>query len=310
MAFTVVILAAGQGNRMKSDIPKVLHPIAGESMLGYVIDAVRQLEPEKINIVHGFKGEQLKDKYNSSDLSWSHQSEQLGTGHALVQAIPSIPDDHEVLVMCGDTPLITYSSLKNIFDKKYEDQVVLLTSLVQDPTNYGRIIRDPSNSIISIVEEQDATDSEKLINEVNTGIMKLPGNKLKVWLNKIDANNNQKEFYLTDVISLAVKDGIAINGVALDDEQEALGINDRFDLAIAERIVQARNASILLDFGATLIDPDRFDLRGELTVGKDVVIDANVIFEGNVVLKDRVEIGPNVIIRDTCLLYTSPSPRD
>ena len=124
MAFTVVILAAGQGNRMKSDIPKVLHPIAGESMLGYVIDAVRQLEPEKINIVHGFKGEQLKDKYNSSDLSWSHQSEQLGTGHALVQAIPSIPDDHEVLVMCGDTPLITYSSLKNIFDKKYEDQVV------------------------------------------------------------------------------------------------------------------------------------------------------------------------------------------
>ncbi|MBI79992.1 MAG: UDP-N-acetylglucosamine diphosphorylase/glucosamine-1-phosphate N-acetyltransferase [Gammaproteobacteria bacterium] len=301
MAFTVVILAAGQGNRMKSDIPKVLHPIAGESMLGYVIDAVRQLEPEKINIVHGFKGEQLKDKYNSSDLSWSHQSEQLGTGHALVQAIPSIPDDHEVLVMCGDTPLITYSSLKNIFDKKYEDQVVLLTSLVQDPTNYGRIIRDPSNSIISIVEEQDATDSEKLINEVNTGIMKLPGNKLKVWLNKIDANNNQKEFYLTDVISLAVKDGIAINGVALDDEQEALGINDRFDLAIAERIVQARNASILLDFGATLIDPDRFDLRGELTVGKDVVIDANVIFEGNVVLKDRVEIGPNVIIRDTTL---------
>ncbi len=301
MAFTVVILAAGQGNRMKSDIPKVLHPIAGESMLGYVIDAVRQLEPEKINIVHGFKGEQLKDKYNSSDLSWSHQSEQLGTGHALVQAIPSIPDDHEVLVMCGDTPLITYSSLKNIFDKKYEDQVVLLTSLVQDPTNYGRIIRDPSNSIISIVEEQDATDSEKLINEVNTGIMKLPGNKLKIWLNKIDANNNQKEFYLTDVISLAVKDGIAINGVALDDEQEALGINDRFDLAIAERIVQARNASILLDFGATLIDPDRFDLRGELTVGKDVVIDANVIFEGNVVLKDRVEIGPNVIIRDTTL---------
>lgn len=301
MSFTVVILAAGQGNRMKSDIPKVLHPIAGESMLGYVIDAVRQLEPEKINIVHGFKGEQLKDKYNSSDLSWSHQSEQLGTGHALVQAIPSIPDDHEVLVMCGDTPLITYSSLKNIFDKKYEDQAVLLTSLVQDPTNYGRIIRDPSNSIISIVEEQDATDSEKLINEVNTGIMKLPGNKLKVWLNKIEANNNQKEFYLTDVISLAVKDGIAINGVALDDEQEALGINDRFDLAIAERIVQARNASILLDFGATLIDPDRFDLRGELTVGKDVVIDANVIFEGNVVLKDRVEIGPNVIIRDTTL---------
>ena len=301
MSFTVVILAAGQGNRMKSDIPKVLHPIAGESMLGYVIDAVRQLEPEKINIVHGFKGEQLKDKYNSSDLSWSHKSEQLGTGHALVQAIPSIPDDHEVLVMCGDTPLITYSSLKNIFDKKYEDQAVLLTSLVQDPTNYGRIIRDPSNSIISIVEEQDATDSEKLINEVNTGIMKLPGNKLKVWLNKIDANNNQKEFYLTDVISLAVKDGIAINGVALDDEQEALGINDRFDLAIAERIVQARNASILLDFGATLIDPDRFDLRGELTVGKDVVIDANVIFEGNVVLKDRVEIGPNVIIRDTTL---------
>jgi bifunctional UDP-N-acetylglucosamine pyrophosphorylase/glucosamine-1-phosphate N-acetyltransferase len=301
LSLTVVILAAGQGNRMKSDIPKVLHPIAGESMLGYVIDVVRQLEPEHINIVHGFQGDQLKEKYTTPDLSWSHQSEQLGTGHALAQAAPSIPDDHDVLVMCGDAPLITYSSLKNLFDKKYDDQIVLLTSLMQDPTNYGRIIRDQSNSIISIVEEQDATDSEKLINEVNTGIMKLPGNKLKAWLNKIDSNNNQKEFYLTDVVSLAVKDSITINGVVVDDEHEALGINDRFDLAIAERIIQARNASMLLDFGATLIDPDRFDLRGELTVGKDVVIDANVIFEGNVVLKDRVKIGPNVIVRDTIL---------
>tara|TARA_E500000331_G_scaffold138353_2_gene135129 strand:- start:61961 stop:63325 length:1365 start_codon:yes stop_codon:yes gene_type:complete len=301
LSLAVVILAAGQGTRMRSDVPKVLHPLAGESMLSYVIDVARQLEPEQINIVYGFEGEKLKEKFDSSDITWSHQSEQLGTGHALAQAMPSVSKNSEILVMCGDTPLITLQSIKALFHKKYNEQVTLLTSVVEDPKNYGRIIRNNSGSIESIIEERDATESEKLIKEVNTGIMRLPANGLKGWLKKIDINNKQKEFYLTDVVSLAVKDGYQVNGVILDDESEALGINDRYDLAIAERIIQSRNASMLLDFGATLIDPDRFDLRGELTIGKDVVIDVNAIFEGNVILKDRVKIGPNVVIRNSQL---------
>jgi len=300
MSLDIVILAAGQGTRMRSALPKVLHPIAGKSMLGHVIDTARLLQPSSMQVVIGHGADKVREQLAADDLSFVLQAEQLGTGHAVAQALPKLSAE-KVLILYGDVPLIEQQTLQRLLALVNEQQLGLLTVELADPTGYGRIVRNGQGSVEAIVEHKDANDAQRAIREGNTGILAVPGNRLADWLGRLSNSNAQGEYYLTDVIAMAVADGLVVATEQAGDEMEVLGANDRIQLAQLERHYQYRAGRRLMAQGVTLIDPARFDLRGDVTVGRDVLIDINVILEGRVVIEDNVQIGPNCVIKNTTL---------
>jgi len=300
MSLDIVILAAGQGTRMRSALPKVLHPVAGKSMLGHVIDTARLLKPQGIHVVIGHGAELVRERLAADDLNFVLQSEQLGTGHAVAQALPALSAER-VLILYGDVPLIEVETLQRLLQQVSEQQLGLLTVNLNDPTGYGRIVRDENGVVKAIVEHKDASAEQRLIREGNTGILAVPGKKLGDWLGRLSNSNAQGEYYLTDVIAMAVADGLVVATEQAADEMEVLGANDRIQLSQLERHYQYRAARRLMVQGVTLIDPARFDLRGEVTVGRDVSIDINVILEGQVLIEDGVQIGPNCVIKNSVL---------
>jgi bifunctional UDP-N-acetylglucosamine pyrophosphorylase/glucosamine-1-phosphate N-acetyltransferase len=296
---SVVILAAGAGKRMKSDLPKVLQPLAGRPLLKHVIDAARALEPAAIFVVHGHLGERVREALRDEPVTWVHQAEQLGTGHAVQQAAVLVPDSHQVLVLYGDVPLVRPATLAALGALAGEKSVGLLTATLEDPTGYGRIVRDAAGRVRRIVEERDASARVRALHEVNTGLMAAPARRLKRWLAKLGNRNTQREYYLTDVVAMAVADKVRVSPLLAPSVAEVLGVNDKTQLAQVEAGYRAQRASELLEAGVTLCDPARLDVRGEVTVGRDVLIDINVVLEGRVVLGDRVRIGPHCVVRDT-----------
>jgi len=300
MSLDIVILAAGQGTRMRSALPKVLHPVAGKSMLGHVIDTARQLKPQGIHVVIGHGAERVREQLAADDLNFVLQSEQLGTGHAVAQALPALTAER-VLILYGDVPLIEVETLQRLLQLVSEQQLGLLTVNLNDPSGYGRIVRNDNGVVNAIVEHKDATPEQRLINEGNTGILAVPGKRLADWLGRLSNSNAQGEYYLTDVIAMAVADGLVVATEQATDEMEVLGANDRIQLSQLERHYQYRAARKLMVQGVTLIDPARFDLRGEVAVGRDVTIDINVILEGQVIIENGVQIGPNCVIKNSTL---------
>jgi bifunctional UDP-N-acetylglucosamine pyrophosphorylase/glucosamine-1-phosphate N-acetyltransferase len=300
MSLDVVILAAGQGTRMRSALPKVLHPVAGNSMLGHVIHSARQLSPDSIHVVIGHGGEQVRKQLASNDLNFVVQDKQLGTGHAVAQALPVL-NAETVLILYGDVPLIKVETLNRLLTLVNDQQLGLLTVTLDNPTGYGRIVRDNQQRVCAIVEHKDATETQKAIKEGNTGILAVPGRRLADWLGRLSNSNAQGEYYLTDVIAMAVGDGLVVATAQPEDAMEVQGANDRKQLAELERHYQQGEARRLMALGVTLRDPARFDVRGDVTVGQDVVIDVNVILEGRVIIEDDVSIGPNCVIKDSTL---------
>lgn len=294
----VVILAAGQGKRMRSTLPKVLQPLAGKPMLGHVLAAARALEAQRICVVYGHGGEQVRARLDAPDLAWALQEPQLGTGHAVQQALPHLGDEGDALVLYGDVPLIGLPTLRRLAAAAQGGRLALLTVEFDNPTGYGRILRDGAGRVTRIVEEKDASEAERCVREVNTGILVAPVVQLRNWLGRIGNDNAQHEYYLTDIIGLAVADGVEVVTVQPDAVAETLGVNSKQQLAELERLYQAGIARRLLDEGVTLIDPARLDVRGELVCGRDVEIDVNCVFEGRVELGDNVRIGANCVIRD------------
>jgi bifunctional UDP-N-acetylglucosamine pyrophosphorylase/glucosamine-1-phosphate N-acetyltransferase len=300
MSLEIVILAAGQGTRMRSALPKVLHPIAGNSMLGHVIHSARQLDPQRIHVVIGHGADVVRERLAAEDLNFVLQDKQLGTGHATAQAVPFITAD-TVLILYGDVPLIEVETLQRLLKHVVPGQMGLLTVELDDPTGYGRIVRDADGKVAAIVEHKDASEAQRAITEGNTGILAVPANRLADWMSRLSNNNAQGEYYLTDVIEMAVSDGLVVATEQPHDPMEVQGANDRKQLSELERHYQLRVGRRLMAQGVTLRDPARFDVRGEVTVGRDVLIDINVILEGNVVIEDDVEIGPNCVIKDSTL---------
>jgi len=295
---SVVILAAGQGKRMKSDLPKVLQPVAGRPLLKHVIDAAGALAPAATYVVYGHGGDRVRDTLKNEKVAWVLQAERLGTGHAVMQAAPDIPDDHMVLVLYGDVPLITAHTLQQLLALAGPKKVGLLTMIVDDPTGYGRVVRKGRNQVQKVVEQKDASKKELKIQECNTGVVAAPARLLKKWLKKLKNNNSQGEYYLTDIIALAVADKATVNPLVAPDNAEVLGVNDKAQLAEVEAHYRRRAAHALMIGGVTVADPARLDVRGSVTHGVDVSIDINVIFEGTVKLGNRVRVGPNTVIRN------------
>jgi bifunctional UDP-N-acetylglucosamine pyrophosphorylase / glucosamine-1-phosphate N-acetyltransferase len=294
----VIILAAGAGKRMKSALPKVLQPLAGRPLLQYVLDTARSLNPAAIHVVYGHGGEAVPKAFAHESVTWVLQPEQLGTGHAVMQAAPELTAGQRVLILYGDGPLIRTETLRALLQAAGRDAVGLLTVNASDPAGYGRVLRNAKGQVRAIVEEKDATAKQRRIRECNTGVMTMPANRLTKWLGRLNNRNSQREYYLTDVIALAVRDRVAVQPLIAPDEQEVQGINDRVQLAAAETAWRTRQARKLMLDGATLLDPTRIDVRGTVTVGQDVVIDVNVVLEGQVKLGDGVRIGPNCLIRN------------
>ncbi|MDO6474139.1 bifunctional UDP-N-acetylglucosamine diphosphorylase/glucosamine-1-phosphate N-acetyltransferase GlmU [Alteromonas sp. 1_MG-2023] len=297
MAFSVVVLAAGKGTRMKSSLPKVLHPVGGIPMVQRIINTVEALNASAVHLVYGHGGDQLQAAVTGNNLNWCLQAEQLGTGHAVQQAVPHIKDDEDVLVLVGDAPLIQKATLERLAAVKAECDLALLTVELDDPTGMGRIVRE-NNNITAIVEHKDATDAQREIKEINTGMMMMAGSDLKRWLGNLSNNNAQGEYYLTDVIAMAAAEGKQIQSAQPDAVEEVEGVNNRAQLAALERALQARQAHALMMDGVTLADPARVDIRGEVITGNDVAVDVNVIFEGKVTLGSNVKIGANCILRN------------
>jgi bifunctional UDP-N-acetylglucosamine pyrophosphorylase / glucosamine-1-phosphate N-acetyltransferase len=293
----VVILAAGQGKRMRSDLPKVLQPLAGKPLLQHVLDTAAQLAPAALHVVYGHGGEAVRAACTDPAIRWVLQAEQRGTGHALLQAMPGIPDDHQVLVLYGDVPLLRAETLRELLQLA-ADQLSLLTVNLADPTGYGRVLRDARGRVRAIVEQKDATAAQRRVREANTGVMVLPAKPLKKWLAALRSDNAQGEYYLTDVIAMAVKARMHVAPLVAGSESEVMGVNDKLQLAQLEAALRAQLAAEAMRAGATLADPARFDQRGTLNLGRDVFIDANVLFEGHVELGDRVRVGPNCVLRD------------
>jgi bifunctional UDP-N-acetylglucosamine pyrophosphorylase/glucosamine-1-phosphate N-acetyltransferase len=294
----VVILAAGQGSRMKSSLPKVLHRIAGKPMLHHVMDTARQLGAERIHGVIGHGADQVKALTQADDVQWAMQEQQLGTGHAVAQALPNLPDGAHVLILYGDVPLTQPETLAELVSRVSEHAIGLLTVRLDNPDGYGRILRDKQGKVTAIVEQKDATQEQKTINEVNTGILAVSASHLKAWLPQLSNANAQGEYYLTDLIAMASEAGVSIEVAQPDTEFEVQGVNNRIQLADLERWYQKQQADQLMTEGASLADPARIDVRGQLTVGQDVLIDINAIFEGNVTLERGVSIGPNCLLRN------------
>lgn len=296
-SLSVVILAAGKGTRMYSDLPKVLHPLAGKPMVQHVIDTALKLGAQKVHLVYGHGGDLLKEKLSDQPLNWVLQAEQLGTGHAMQQAAPHFSDDEDVLMLYGDVPLISGETLQRLLAAKPQGGIGLLTVKLANPTGYGRIVRENDN-VVGIVEHKDATAEQHKINEINTGILVASGRDLKRWLGKLNNNNAQGEYYITDIIALAHQEGHRIEAVHPDRLSEVEGVNNRLQLSALEREYQSEQAQKLLLAGVMLLDPARFDLRGELIHGRDISIDTNVIIEGTVKLGDRVRIGTGCVLKD------------
>lgn len=305
MNLNVVILAAGKGTRMKSVLPKVLQPLAKSPLLVHVLNTTFTLNASRVVVVYGHGGEQVKTCIESvfpeRPLAWAEQAQQLGTGHAVMQALPEVDDDARVLVLYGDVPLTSASTLDRLINTVPVERLGLLTIHMDKPTGYGRILRDAAGRVLQIVEEKDASAEQKLVTEVNTGIMVATAKKLREWLPKLSSNNAQGEYYLTDIVKLANDDGTGVEAVVVSDPIEVEGVNDKRQLARLERLFQHRNAEHLMAMGATVADPARLDVRGHVDVGSDCFIDVNVVFEGRVVLGNHVEIGPNCVIIDSVI---------
>ncbi len=300
MSPQIIVLAAGLGKRMQSRLPKVLHPLAGRPLLARVLDNARALAPRKIIVVHGHGAEQVKAAFPEADIEWVLQSEQLGTGHAVQQAAPHLKADADVLVLYGDVPLISPATLKALLAAA-GGGMALLSADASDPTGYGRVVRDGSGRVARVVEQRDASAAEMAIHEINAGFYALPARLLVPWLKRLRNDNAQKEYYLTDLIGMAVAEGVAVNAVKAMHWAEVAGVNSKRELAGLEREFQKQQAGKLLDAGVTLADPARIDVRGELQCGRDVSIDVNCVFEGKVSLGDGVRIGPNCILRDVSI---------
>ena len=296
----IVILAAGKGTRMHSNLPKVLHKLAGEPILAHVIECVKKLNPQKIIVVVGFGGEQVKQAFAHEAIIWVNQAEQLGTGHAVQQAVEHLEDDATALILLGDVPLIDAESCAKLTDVG-RTQLAIMSFIKADPAGYGRIVRGANNSVVAIVEHKDASELQRQINEVNTGMMSMPNKYLKQWLTRLQNRNAQAEYYLTDIISFAVLDDVAVSAEITTDEYAVTGINSKLDLSQIEGEFQHRQAIRLLNAGVTLANPYRIDIRGNLSCGMDVEIDANCVFEGNVSLGDNVKIASNCVIKNAVI---------
>lgn len=301
MLLDVLVLAAGKGTRMRSELPKVLHPLAGKPLLAHVFSSVEALDSAAINVIVGHGKAQIQTTFAEQSLNWIEQTAQLGTAHAVLQAIPFLRDEAKVLIVYGDVPLIKSATLEKMLTGVHDDAMSLLTVELVDPTGYGRILRNQAGEVTGIVEQKDAAPEQLKITEVNTGVMAMTAADLKTWLPKIDNNNAQQEYYLTDVIGLAREAGRRINTYTPEAVEEVEGVNSRAQLVALERYYQQQVAKHLLDSGVTVVDPSRFDCRGELTTGEDVVIDINCIFEGTNQIGNKVNIGPNCVIKDATI---------
>lgn len=296
---SVVILAAGEGKRMNSRLPKVLQPLAGRPLLAHVLDTAHRLSPQRILVVYGHAGEQVRAAFPGESVQWVPQERQLGTGHAVQQAVPHVPDGDTVLVLYGDVPLLGAEPLARLVRIGAAGELALLTMVPEDPAGYGRIVRDASGRVARNVEQKDATPGELAVRECNTGVLAAPAHRLKDWLAQLRNDNAQGEYYLTDVIGLAVAQGATVTAVSLTDSIDALGVNDKAQLAQLEAVCRRRAAQTLMTAGVTVVDPARIDVRGSVTHGQDVFVDVNVVFEGTVKLGNRVRIGSSCVIRDS-----------
>ena len=296
----VVILAAGQGKRMRSDLPKVLHRLGGRPLLAHVLDTARELGAGRICVVYGHGGEAVREALDAADIIWVRQEPQLGTGHAVLQTLTFLDADLPTVVLYGDVPLIGAPTLTRLIEVAGRGLGVLTEDL-DDPTGYGRIVRDDDGKILRIVEQRDASDEERAISEINTGFLAAPTAALMRWLPALGNDNAQGEYYLTDIVRLAIGEGMPVATTQPDEAWEVLGVNSKVQLAELERIHQYRNALLLMEQGVTLLDPDRIDVRGELDCGRDVTIDVNCIFEGRVVLGDGVEVGAHCVLRNAVI---------
>ncbi len=301
MMLEVIVLAAGQGTRMRSDLPKVMHGLGGKPLLAHVLERARELSPSTIHVVYGHGAEQVRESFAGDDLHWVLQAQQQGTAHAVLQALPAVAPDAVALVLYGDVPLIAVATLRAMVDAAATDALALLTTELDDATGYGRIIRDGEKRVTKIVEQKDATADELAVAEINAGLLAAPAHRLRAWLARIGNDNAQGEFYLTDVVAVANQDATAIVTCHPQSYWEIMGVNSKVELARLERRLQQQHAQALMDSGVTLLDPARFDLRGQLQAGRDVVIDVNVVLEGSVVVGNGVHIGPNNFIRNTSI---------
>ena len=297
MALEILVLAAGAGKRMRSSLPKVLQPLAGRPLLAHVLATARELSPRKVIVVHGHGAEAVRQAFNGENVEWVLQDEQLGTAHAVMQAMPQVSADADVLILYGDVPLTRAATLKRLLEAA-DDGLAVLTAEPADPAAYGRIVRDGRGGVAKIVEERDASPAERAIREVNAGFYALSARRLSAWLKKIDNRNAQKEYYLTELVSLAVDERVPVTAVKTDAAWEAAGVNTPRELAELEREFQRQQAGRLLDAGVKLADPARIDVRGALECGREVAIDVNCVFEGRVTLGDGVRIGPNCVLRN------------
>ena len=297
----IVVLAAGAGKRMRSALPKVLHPLAGRPLLSHVIETARALSPTRIVVVVGHGGEAVQKAVAAPDIKFAVQHEQLGTGHAVQQALPLLDPAQPTLVLYGDVPLTKASTLKRLVDAAVDGRYGLLTVTLDDPHGYGRIVRDPAGYVVRIVEQKDATLEELRISEINTGIVVTPTAQLAMWLGSLKNDNAQGEFYLTDVVERAIEAGFDVVTTQPDEEWETLGVNSKAQLAELERIHQGNVADALLQAGVTLADPARLDVRGALNCGRDVSIDVNCVFEGQVTLGDDVSVGAHCVLRNATI---------
>jgi bifunctional UDP-N-acetylglucosamine pyrophosphorylase / glucosamine-1-phosphate N-acetyltransferase len=298
MRLSAIILAAGEGKRMLSSIPKALHCLAGKPLLEHVVETAQKIIADEIFVVYGHGGEQVRKKLKHLPVTWVKQAKQGGTGHAVLQVLPQLKSDHRALILYGDTPLISTKTLSKFLDETPENSVGWLTSHIDDPFGLGRIVRDEDQNPVKIVEEKDATEQQKAICEINTGVCLVPVDHLRKWLPNLGNNNAQKEYYLTDIFAMALADGVRIVTTSAESTTETLGINSNDQLAFLERVFQRELAKKYMQEGLTLLDPSRFDVRGTLTFGKDVVVDINVIIKDEVSIGSNCYIGPNVILRD------------
>ena len=300
MGLSIVILAAGQGTRMRSDLPKVLQPLAGKPLLAHVLACADALGADDVCVVYGHGGEAVQAAFPATGVRWALQAEQLGTGHAVQQAMPDTPSASRVLILAGDTPLLQSATLNRLLEETPDTGMAVLIVDMDDPTGYGRIVRN-DEGISHIVEHKDASEDELALTEINTGVILCPSESLKNWLASLSNDNSQGEYYLTDIIAMAVADGVKVHGIKADSSVEVMGINDKKQLAEAERALQARLVDELMAEGVGFADPARVDIRGTLSCGKDVFIDINAVFEGDVYLGDGTKIESNNLIRDSRL---------
>ncbi|MBN1684891.1 MAG: bifunctional UDP-N-acetylglucosamine diphosphorylase/glucosamine-1-phosphate N-acetyltransferase GlmU [Gammaproteobacteria bacterium] len=300
-SLNVIILAAGLGKRMLSDQPKVLHLLAGKPLLKHILATVKSLNPQKIYVVYGHQGDMLREAFQNEPILWVEQSEQLGSGHAVLEVLPFLEDNEPTLILYADMPLISQKTLERLLEKANNRNISWLTAFMENPTGFGRIVRDWDHKPLAIVEEKDATETQKQIKETNTGVCVIPSNLLKRWLPHIKNDNSQGEYYLTDLLEMAAKDLVPVMTAQPETTIETFGVNNKAQLAFLERELQRQLAQQYMQEGLILLDPTRFDVRGDLTFGKDVVMDINVIIEGKVTIGNNCTIGANVVLRNVTI---------